>query len=88
MSPLISVMSKQLKCFFFLLLFLLGKSNIMDAVSFVMCEKTSNLRVKSVQELIHGAHVGRPISSTASVKMVYCEEDGEEKTFSRVIRGK
>ncbi|XP_005040153.1 PREDICTED: structural maintenance of chromosomes protein 1B isoform X3 [Ficedula albicollis] len=59
----------------------------MDAVSFAMCEKTSNLRVKSVRELIHGAHVGKPVSSTASVKMVYCEEDGEEKTFSRVIRG-
>uniref|UniRef100_A0A8C4UQH5 Structural maintenance of chromosomes protein n=1 Tax=Falco tinnunculus TaxID=100819 RepID=A0A8C4UQH5_FALTI len=64
-----------------------GKSNIMDAVSFVMCEKTSNLRVKSVRDLIHGAHVGKPVSSTASVKMVYCEEDGEEKAFSRVIRG-
>ncbi|XP_050767057.1 structural maintenance of chromosomes protein 1B [Gymnogyps californianus] len=64
-----------------------GKSNIMDAVSFVMCEKISNLRVKSVRELIHGAHVGKPVSSTASVKIVYCEEDGEEKTFSRVIRG-
>ncbi|NXJ89906.1 SMC1B protein, partial [Corythaixoides concolor] len=64
-----------------------GKSNIMDAVSFVMCEKTSNLRVKSVRELIHGAHVGKPVSSTASVKIVYCEDDGEEKTFARVIRG-
>uniref|UniRef100_A0A8C0U9X2 Structural maintenance of chromosomes 1B n=1 Tax=Cyanistes caeruleus TaxID=156563 RepID=A0A8C0U9X2_CYACU len=64
-----------------------GKSNIMDAVSFVVCEKTSNLRVKSVGELIHGAHVGKPVSSTASVKIVCCEEDGEEKTFTRVIRG-
>ncbi|XP_068046549.1 structural maintenance of chromosomes protein 1B isoform X2 [Anomalospiza imberbis] len=64
-----------------------GKSNIMDAVSFVMCEKTANLRVKSVRELIHGAHLGKPVSSTASVKIVYCEEDGEEKTFSRVICG-
>ncbi|KAM6093503.1 structural maintenance of chromosomes protein 1B [Chlamydotis macqueenii] len=64
-----------------------GKSNIMDAVSFVMCEKISNLRVKSVRELIHGAHVGKPVSSTASVKIIYCEDDGEEKTFSRVIRG-
>ncbi|XP_051477637.1 structural maintenance of chromosomes protein 1B [Apus apus] len=64
-----------------------GKSNIMDAISFVMCEKTSNLRVKSVRELIHGAHVGKPVSSTASVKIVYSEENGEEKTFSRVIRG-
>ncbi|XP_062448469.1 structural maintenance of chromosomes protein 1B isoform X1 [Rhea pennata] len=64
-----------------------GKSNIMDAVSFVMCEKISNLRVKNVRELIHGAHVGKPVSCTASVKIVYCEENGEEKTFSRVIRG-
>ncbi|KAM6419703.1 structural maintenance of chromosomes protein 1B [Pluvialis apricaria] len=64
-----------------------GKSNIMDAVSFVMCEKTANLRVKSVRELIYGAHVGKPVSSTASVKIVYCEDDGVEKTFSRVIRG-
>ncbi|XP_050821147.1 structural maintenance of chromosomes protein 1B isoform X4 [Gopherus flavomarginatus] len=64
-----------------------GKSNIMDALSFVMGERTANLRVKSVQELIHGAHVGKPFSSTASVKIVYCEENGEEKTFSRIIRG-
>ncbi|NXM75456.1 SMC1B protein, partial [Serilophus lunatus] len=64
-----------------------GKSNIMDAISFVICEKTSALRVKNIQELIHGAHIGKPVSSTASVKIVYCEEDGEEKTFSRVIRG-
>ncbi|XP_065426137.1 structural maintenance of chromosomes protein 1B isoform X4 [Chrysemys picta bellii] len=64
-----------------------GKSNIMDALSFVMGERTANLRVKSVQELIHGAHIGKPFSSTASVKIVYCEENGEEKTFSRIIRG-
>ncbi|NXL90290.1 SMC1B protein, partial [Alectura lathami] len=63
-----------------------GKSNIMDAISFVLCEKIANLRVKSVRELIHGAHVGKPVSSTASVKIVYCEENGAEKTFSRVIR--
>ncbi|XP_061865568.1 structural maintenance of chromosomes protein 1B [Colius striatus] len=65
-----------------------GKSNIMDAISFAICEKIANLRVKNVQELIHGAHVGKPVSSTASVKLVYCEEDGKEKTFSRVIRGR
>ncbi|XP_077166797.1 structural maintenance of chromosomes protein 1B isoform X4 [Paroedura picta] len=64
-----------------------GKSNVMDALSFVMGEKTSNLRVRHIQELIHGAHVGKPVSSTGSVRMVYCEENGEEKTFSRIIRG-
>ncbi|XP_053318684.1 structural maintenance of chromosomes protein 1B [Spea bombifrons] len=64
-----------------------GKSNLMDALSFVMGEKTSNLRVKSVKELIHGANIGKPVSSTASVHLVYCEDDGEEKTFSRIIVG-
>ncbi|XP_075756091.1 structural maintenance of chromosomes protein 1B isoform X2 [Pelodiscus sinensis] len=64
-----------------------GKSNIMDALSFVMGERTANLRVKNVRELIHGAHIGKPFSSSASVKIVYCEENGEEKTFSRIIRG-
>ncbi|XP_078250287.1 structural maintenance of chromosomes protein 1B isoform X2 [Pogona vitticeps] len=64
-----------------------GKSNVMDALSFVMGEKIYNLRVKRIQELIHGAHVGKPVSSTASVKMVYCEENGQEKIFSRIIRG-
>ncbi|XP_010632638.1 structural maintenance of chromosomes protein 1B [Fukomys damarensis] len=64
-----------------------GKSNVMDALSFVMGEKITNLRVKSIQELIHGAHVGKPISSSASVKIVYVEENGEEKTFARIIQG-
>ncbi|XP_008109591.2 structural maintenance of chromosomes protein 1B isoform X2 [Anolis carolinensis] len=64
-----------------------GKSNVMDALSFVMGEKITNLRVKHIRELIHGAHVGKPISSTASVRMIYREENGEEKTFARIIRG-
>ncbi|XP_070267386.1 structural maintenance of chromosomes protein 1B isoform X1 [Myotis yumanensis] len=64
-----------------------GKSNVMDALSFVMGEKTANLRVKHIQELIHGAHIGKPVSSFASVKIVYVEENGEEKTFTRIIRG-
>ncbi|XP_072001410.1 structural maintenance of chromosomes protein 1B [Engystomops pustulosus] len=64
-----------------------GKSNVMDAVSFVIGEKTSNLRVKNVRDLIHGANTGHPVSSSASVHLVYCEENGEEKTFSRIIVG-
>ncbi|XP_045322492.1 structural maintenance of chromosomes protein 1B isoform X6 [Leopardus geoffroyi] len=64
-----------------------GKSNVMDALSFVMGEKTANLRVKNIQELIYGAHIGKPVSSFASVKIVYVEESGEEKTFTRIIRG-
>ncbi|XP_073423765.1 structural maintenance of chromosomes protein 1B isoform X2 [Dendrobates tinctorius] len=64
-----------------------GKSNLMDAISFVIGERTANLRVKSTRELIHGANMGKPVSSTASVHLVYCEDDGKEKTFSRIIAG-
>ncbi|XP_073506164.1 structural maintenance of chromosomes protein 1B isoform X2 [Phyllobates terribilis] len=64
-----------------------GKSNLMDAISFVIGERTANLRVRSARELIHGANMGRPVSSTASVHLVYCEDDGKEKTFSRIIAG-
>jgi structural maintenance of chromosome 1 len=41
-----------------------GKSNFMDAVSFVMGEKTSSLRVKRLSDLIHGASIGQPVSRT------------------------
>ncbi|KAM6151558.1 structural maintenance of chromosomes protein 1B-like [Rhynchocyon petersi] len=64
-----------------------GKSSVMDALSFVMGEKIANFRVKHLEELIHGAHIGKPVSSSASVKIVYVEESGEEKTFARIIRG-
>lgn len=66
---------------------LLGKSNVMDALSFVMGERAVNLRVKHTRDLIHGAHIGKPASATARVMMTYCEENGEEKTFSRTITG-
>lgn len=39
-----------------------GKSNFMDAISFVMGEKTSSLRVKRFSELIHGASIGMPVA--------------------------
>lgn len=34
----------------------------MDAISFVMGEKTTSLRVKRLGDLIHGASVGQPVS--------------------------
>uniref|UniRef100_A0A8C4S928 Structural maintenance of chromosomes protein n=1 Tax=Erpetoichthys calabaricus TaxID=27687 RepID=A0A8C4S928_ERPCA len=64
-----------------------GKSNLMDAISFVLAEKTSNLRVKTLKDLIHGAPVGKPAANRAYVSMVYCEDSGEERSFSRVIVG-
>ncbi|MBN3316493.1 SMC1A protein, partial [Atractosteus spatula] len=64
-----------------------GKSNLMDAISFVLAEKTSNLRVKTLKDLIHGAPVGKPAANRAYVSMVYCEDSGEERSFTRVIIG-
>uniref|UniRef100_A0A8B9UY70 Structural maintenance of chromosomes protein 1A n=1 Tax=Anas zonorhyncha TaxID=75864 RepID=A0A8B9UY70_9AVES len=66
----------------------LGKSNLMDAISFVLGEKTSNLRVKTLRDLIHGAPVGKPAASRAFVSMVYSEEGAEDRTFARVIVGR
>lgn len=59
----------------------------MDAISFVLAEKTSNLRVKTLKDLIHGAPVGKPAANRACVSMVYCEDNDEERTFTRVIIG-
>lgn len=64
-----------------------GKSNLMDAISFVLAEKTSNLRVKTLKDLIHGAPVGKPAANRAFVSMLYREDSGEERTFSRIIIG-
>lgn len=59
----------------------------MDAISFVLGEKTSNLRVKTLRDLIHGAPVGKPAANRAFVSMVYSEEGAEDRTFARVIVG-
>ncbi|CAB0028922.1 unnamed protein product [Trichogramma brassicae] len=64
-----------------------GKSNFMDAISFVMGEKTSSLRVKRFNELIHGASIGQPVSRSASVTAVFEMEDGSEKSFMRAVHG-
>ncbi|EDO49596.1 predicted protein [Nematostella vectensis] len=64
-----------------------GKSNLMDAISFVFGERTSSLRVKTVKDLIHGAPVGKPVASSAKVTAVYAEEDGTEIRFTRKIVG-
>ncbi|TRY54525.1 hypothetical protein DNTS_033392 [Danionella cerebrum] len=64
-----------------------GKSNVMDALGFVMGERAVNLRVKHARDLIHGAHIGRPVSNHASVTMVYCDDKDEEVIFRRLISG-
>nr|CAD7400645.1 unnamed protein product [Timema poppensis] len=74
-------------CIFNLCLTPFGKSNFMDAVSFVMGEKTSSLRVKRLSDLIHGASIGQPVSRSASVTAVFELEDGKEKRFTRSVQG-
>ncbi|KAM3869655.1 structural maintenance of chromosomes protein 1B-like [Diretmus argenteus] len=64
-----------------------GKSNVMDALSFAMGERAASLRVKHTRDLIHGAHIGKPVSDTASVAMRYCDDHGEETVFCRRIVG-
>ncbi|XP_037091511.1 structural maintenance of chromosomes protein 1A-like [Pollicipes pollicipes] len=64
-----------------------GKSNYMDAISFVMGEKTSSLRVKRLSDLIHGASIGQPVSRTAGVTAVFELEDGTERRFARYVQG-
>uniref|UniRef100_A0AAQ5WYV6 Structural maintenance of chromosomes protein n=1 Tax=Amphiprion ocellaris TaxID=80972 RepID=A0AAQ5WYV6_AMPOC len=63
-----------------------GKSNVMDAVSFAMGERAAALRVKHPEDLIHGAHIGQPVSDTASVAIRFCDDEDQETVFSRTIK--
>ncbi|XP_053671358.1 structural maintenance of chromosomes protein 1A [Anopheles nili] len=66
-----------------------GKSNFMDAISFVMGEKTNSLRVRKLTDLINGASIGRPVSNRASVTAKFIisnKTDGTvEKNFQRSV---
>lgn len=57
----------------------------MDAVSFVMGEKTSLLRVKRLSDLIHGASINKAVSKCASVTATFVLEDMTEKQFQRSV---
>lgn len=74
--------------FFIALCFFIGKSNLMDAISFVLGERPSHLRVKRLSDLIHGAPVGKPVANRAHITAIYKDEDTEEEThFTRGIVG-
>ncbi|KAM9815022.1 structural maintenance of chromosomes protein 1B [Syngnathus typhle] len=64
-----------------------GKSNVMDAISFVIGERASSLRVKHLSDLIHGAHIGQPVSKRTSVSMFYQHDQDQEIVFSRSVNG-
>lgn len=57
----------------------------MDAISFVMGERTNCLRVKRLSELIHGAAIGRPVSNRCSVTAKFEMEDGTQINFQRSV---
>jgi len=59
----------------------------MDAVSFVMGEKTQTLRVKRLSDLIHGASINKPVSRSAHVTAVFELHDGTERRFTRTVQG-
>lgn len=57
----------------------------MDAISFVMGEKTNSLRVKRLGELIHGAAIGRPVSNRCSVTAKFDLDNGTQIEFQRSV---
>lgn len=59
----------------------------MDALSFAMGERASTLRVKQLRDLIHGAHIGRPVSDSAAVAIRYRDDGEQEVLFCRRIIG-
>merc|ERR1711953_264961 len=68
-----------------------GKSNLMDAISFVLGERSGNIRVSRISQLIHGAPVGQPVANTATVTAVMKIGDENDQLteikFTRTIKG-
>ncbi len=57
----------------------------MDAVSFVMGEKSTKLRVKKLAELVHGASINKAVSRFAKVSAIFELEDKTELKFTRLV---
>ncbi|XP_063871731.1 structural maintenance of chromosomes protein 1A-like isoform X1 [Scylla paramamosain] len=66
-----------------------GKSNILDAIAFVLGERLTALRVKKGKQLIHREKAvddgEGDDAATASVTAVFSLPDGSEKAFKRVM---
>uniref|UniRef100_A0A673CEP2 Structural maintenance of chromosomes 1B n=1 Tax=Sphaeramia orbicularis TaxID=375764 RepID=A0A673CEP2_9TELE len=65
----------------------LGKSNVMDAISFATGARAASLRVKQLRELIHGARIGHPVAKTARVTIRYRDDEEHDTSFRRSISG-
>lgn len=64
-----------------------GKSNFMDAISFVMGEKTTSLRVKRLNDLIHGSSIGRPVARSCYVTAKFIVNNDYQLDFQRAVIG-
>ncbi|VDD87942.1 unnamed protein product [Enterobius vermicularis] len=64
-----------------------GKSNLMDAICFVLGEKASNLRVRRLTDLIHGAPIGKPAAHKCYVTMNYEDDSDNMRSFTRCVIG-
>ncbi|XP_023166521.1 structural maintenance of chromosomes protein 1A [Drosophila hydei] len=62
-----------------------GKSNFMDAISFVMGEKTSSLRVKRLNDLIHGSSIGKPVARSCYVTAKFILDGEKHMDFQRAV---
>lgn len=62
-----------------------GKSNFMDAISFVMGEKTSSLRVKRLNDLIHGSSIGKPVARSCYVTAKFVLNQEKHMDFQRAV---
>ena len=70
-----------------LLLFTLpGKSNLMDAISFVLGVRTGQLRGNNLQELIYKGPEDTPAADSAYVKMTFVDDNDKEFIFQRTIK--
>lgn len=63
-----------------------GKSNLMDAISFVFGVASNHLRGKQLKDLIHRYEGGAPNKMNCYVSLVYVSEEGKEVVFKRSIR--
>ncbi|CAJ0944758.1 unnamed protein product, partial [Mesorhabditis belari] len=64
-----------------------GKSNLMDAICFVLGERSNNLRVRKLMDLIHGAPINKPVATKCSVTMNYRDDKGEIRKYCRAVHG-
>src|SRR5690348_6072920 len=63
-----------------------GKSNLLDAISFVLGVSSQDLRGKQLTDLIFRFEKGTtPVKMRCYVKLVYRHEDNSKKTFKRTI---